>query len=266
MKGDAAYYAPFQVKEDKTRTQPQPDPGSRYCHEGAQSRFFGARPPRPDTSTCTITQSQFFDQLIRDWRWTADPELEKILRPALELHLQWAKDCFDPDDDGLYESYINVLPTDSVWYNGGGSVEESAYAYYARLAAMDMARRAGDAAAAARHRAEAEKIQRALRKVLWLKDRGHFGLYVEQGGHRRVHSDAWVYSQFLPIDAGITTPEEALQSLYYTEWGLERIRLALWRRVVPALELGPVDVVGTRHVRRRHVAPGPGLLPDRAGR
>jgi len=51
-----------------------------------------------------------------------------------------AKDCFDPDDDGLYESYINTLPTDSVWYNGGGSVEESSYAYSGHLAAMDMAR------------------------------------------------------------------------------------------------------------------------------
>ena len=82
--------------------------------------------------------------MIRDWRWTGDAELENVLRPALELHLQWAQECFDPDGDGLYESYINTLPTDSVWYNGGGSVEESAYAYYGHLAARDMARRAGD--------------------------------------------------------------------------------------------------------------------------
>ena len=61
--------------------------------------------------------------------------------------------------------------------------------------------------------------------MLWLNDRGHFGLYVEQCGHRRVHGDAWVYSEFLPIDAAMTTPEQALQALYYTEWGLERIRL-----------------------------------------
>ena len=40
-----------------------------------------------------------------------------------------------------------------------------------------------------------------------------------------MHSDAWVYSQFLPIDAGMATPMQALQALNYTEWGLERIRL-----------------------------------------
>lgn len=226
VKGNAAYYAANQVMEDKAKSKPQPNVEKCYCHEGPQSRFYGRGYIRncPGMNMYN-TQSQFFDQTIHDWRWTADPELEMILRPALELHLEWVKDCFDPDDDGLYESYINTLPTDSVWYNGGGSVEESAYAFYGHLAAMDMARRAGDTEAAARHQARAEKIKHALRNVLWLKDRGHFGLYVEQGGHRRVHTDAWVLSEFLPIDTGMTTPEQALQALYYTEWGLERIRL-----------------------------------------
>ena len=224
VRGDAAYYFALQVKDDPIRTLAQPDPRHRLCVQGPDSRFYGrGRIPR-DTNMYN-TQSQFFDQIIRDWRATADAELEKMLRPALELHLEWAKDCFDPDDDGLYESYINTLPTDSVWYNGGGSVEESAYAYYGHRAAMDMARRAGNPVAAARHQQQAEKIRRALTEKLWLNDRGHFGLYLEQGGHGRVHSDAWVYSEFLPIDAGLATQEQAAQALYYTEWGLERIRL-----------------------------------------
>ncbi|MBZ5565743.1 MAG: DUF4450 domain-containing protein [Acidobacteriia bacterium] len=224
VRGNAAYYAASQVKDDGDRREAQPDPGRRYCIEGDRSRFYGrGRIPR-DTAMYN-TQSQFFDQAIRDWRWTADPEMEQILRPSLELHLEWARACFDPDDDGLYESYINTLPSDSVWYNGGGSVEESAYAYYGHLAARDMARRAGDADSAARHQKQAEKIRRAVTDVLWLNERGHFGLYVEQGGHHRVHSDAWVYSEFLPVDSGMTTPEQALQALYYTEWALERVRL-----------------------------------------
>ena len=224
VKGNAAYYVAHQVKEDHVRLQPQPDVTKRRCHEGPQSRFYG-RGRIANSPSLYDTQSQFFDQTIRDWRTTADPQLEKILRPALELQLEWARECFDPDDDGLYESYINTLPTDSVWYNGGGSVEESAYAYYGHLAARDMARRAGATAAAARHHAQAEKIRRAVGNVLWLNDRGHFGSYVEQGGHHRVHGDAWLYSEFLPIDAGMAAPEQALEALYYTEWALERIRL-----------------------------------------
>jgi len=224
VRGNAAHYAAAQVVDAGDRTEPRADPSMRLCQEGPSSRLYG-RGRIPLDQHFYNTQTQFFDQTIRDWRWTADPALEKILRPALELHLEWARACFDPDGDGLYESYINTLPTDSMWYNGGGSVEESAYVFYGHRAAADLARRAGDTVAEARHRAQAEKIQRALRDGLWLKERGHFGVYVEQGGHRRVHADAWTYSQFLPIDAGMTTPDEAIQALYFTEWALERIRL-----------------------------------------
>ena len=224
VKGDALYYLPQQVRQDETRTEPQPDPGLQ-CVEGPASRFWGRGRLIPGPGHIYNTQSQFFDQVIRDWRATADLELERALRPALDLHLEWLRDCFDQDHDGLYESYINTLPTDSVWYNGGGSVEESAYAYYAHVAASDLARRAGDDAAAAQHREQAEVIRRAVQNRLWVKDRGHFGLYVEQESPRRVHEDAWVYSQFLPIDAGLATQVEAVQALAYTEWGLERIRL-----------------------------------------
>src|SRR6185312_3496791 len=90
---------------------------------------------------------------------------------------------------------------------------------------MDMARRAGDPATEARHKARCEKIQRGLRERLWLPERGHFGLYREQGGHQRIHADAWTYSVFLAIDAGLSSPDEAVQSLYFTEWALERIAL-----------------------------------------
>ena len=112
----------------------------------------------------------------------------------------------------------------------------------------------------------AEKSAAPSRNVLWLNDRGHFGSYVEQGGHRRVHGDAWVYSEFLPIDAGMATPEQALAIAVLHRMGAGAHPLALRRPVVPALELGALEVVGTRHVRRRHVAPGPGLFPDGLGR
>jgi Domain of unknown function (DUF4450) len=224
VRANALHYAALQVKDDPLRTEPSPDPQVRLCHEGPDSRLHGRGRIREDQHFYN-TQSQFFEQTIRDWRWTADRSLEAVLRPALELHLEWLRECFDPDGDGLYESYINTLPTDSVWYNGGGGVEESAYAWHGHVAAADMADQVGDAACAARHRERAALIARALDEVLWLPERGHYGLYVEQGGLRRVHADAWIYSQFLPIDAGMTEGERALQALYFTEWGLERIPL-----------------------------------------
>ena len=222
--GNARYTIGLQKTSDPARLRAVASEERLLVHEGKDSRLYGRGSLDRDFPMYDV-QSQFFDQTIADWRATADPAMEQLLRPALELHLEWLRDCFDPDNDGLYESYINTLPTDSVWYNGGGSAEASSYAFTGHRAAADMARRAGDLSMAARHEAQATKIQRAMRELLWVRDRGHFGLYREQGGHGRVHADAWLYSVFLPIDAGLTSAAEALQSLYYTEWDLERIPL-----------------------------------------
>lgn len=222
--GNAAYTIGLQKTTDPVRTGPAASVERLQVHEGRESRFYGAGSLDRDFPMYDV-QSQFFDQTIAGWRASGDPALERLLRPALELHVAWLRECFDPDDDGLYESYINTLPTDSVWYDGGGSAEASAYAFTAHRAARDLARRAGDDAAAALHEAQCAKIQRAMRTLLWLPERGHFGLYREQLPPHRVHADAWTYSVFLPIDAGLCSPEEALQALYYTEWALERIPL-----------------------------------------
>jgi len=216
----------FQVKKDNTKTVPAPSEDG--CEQAENSRFYGAGfvgyeecGPR----SLYEFQTQFFDQCIRDWRATGDPVFEKRLLGMLELHLDRCKACYDPDDDGLYESFNNTWPSDSVWFNGGATPEESAYIYYARRAAADMRRRIGDKKTAAKHDAEADKIREAMNRVLWLKDKGQFASHIEQGGHRRIHDDAWVYAQHVPIEAGVTTPEQAWQAMYYTEWAMERFKL-----------------------------------------
>jgi len=167
-------------------------------------------------------QTQFFDEAVREWRATNDPELEKVLMPNLELHLERCKICFDPDDDGLYESVVNTWPTDSHWYNGGGSAEQSAYCYYGYKALAEMKRHAGDNATAKKYENECAKIQKAMDKILWIGDKGQYGSFIEQGGHHRVHSDAWIYCEHLPIEAGLSTTQQAWQAMYYTEWAMER--------------------------------------------
>lgn len=213
----ARFYLSTQIKEP-LYTSAEPEPKTRLCEQSARSRLNGlGRLPR-DAGHYDF-QSQLFDQLIHAWRWTGSKELEQLLRDTLPLHAIWMRECFDPDDDGLYESYINTWPTDTVWYNGGGSVEESAYAFTVHRALADLL----SGAEAEAHRRRCEKLRDALFRVLWVKDKGHFAAYIEQGGHRRVHTDAWLYSQFLPIDAGITTAEQAMQALQYTERALENV-------------------------------------------
>lgn len=221
VKAQARYYIASQVTEDTPR-EPHSSPQLGLGQESRESRFYGKGHIAQDTSFYNF-QSQFFDMLIHAWRWTGDPELEAILRPALALHLEWQQACFDPDDDGLYESYINCWPTDCVWFNGGGGPEETAYAYTGHLAAADMARNAGYPEAEARHRSRAARIRESFMSQLWLPGRGYPGAYRDQLGLRRVHEDAWLYGIFCPIDADLLDPVEALQALYYTEWGLERV-------------------------------------------
>ncbi len=221
---EAKIYIDSQVTKSDKRL-PKSDPSKGYSHEAFESRFFGRGWISTGQSTLYNMQSQFFDQLVREWRWTGDAKFEKLLRPALELHLERAKECFDPDDDGVYESYINVWPTDSQWYNGGGSAEETAYVYYGHKAALEMARRSGDAEAMKRHQIQIEKIKSGFFKSLWIPRLGYVGAYREQGGHQRLHEDSWLYSIFLPIDAGLLSVEQAAQALHYTEWGLERQKM-----------------------------------------
>jgi hypothetical protein len=207
---------------ESDKTVPKPDPKIGLAGQSLESRLFGKGRVDFHNPWHYDMQSQFFDQLIHEWRATGDPELEKILRPALELHLQYIHDCFDPDDDGLYESYANTWPTDDQWYNGGGTAEETAYAYTAERAAWDMAARAHDTPRMNRHEARFKKIEKAFFSKLWDPDERYVGGWVEQGGHERLHKDGWLYATFCPIDAGLLDDSEAASALYHIEWGLER--------------------------------------------
>ena len=218
------FWGNLQVKEDDGEHQ-HAEYSPNGCQQAGKSRFFGKgfidykQPPHYEF------QTQFFDEAVRAWRASADPKLEKVLRPMLELHLERAKDCYDPDGDGIYESYNNTWPNDSIWFNGGGTPEQSGYIYYGHLAAADMARRAGDRTAAERHDAMAAKIKKAVNDLLWMPERGQYASYVEPWGHKRQMPDAWIYAQHVPIESGLSTPEQAWKAMFYTEWAMERFKL-----------------------------------------
>lgn len=224
VKRAVKYWGSLQVKEAPEKK------GAQYsgngCMQEGNSRFFGAGFINyPNIPQVYEFQTQFFDDAVRAWRASADPELEKMLLPMLELHLQRCKECFDPDGDWTYESYNNTWPNDSIWFNGGGTPEQSGYVYYGHRAAADMRRRAGDTEGAAKHDAIAENIKKAVNELLWMPECGQFASYVEPWGHKRQMPDAWVYAQHIPIETGLTTPEQAWKAMYYTEWAMERFIL-----------------------------------------
>ena len=230
VKAEAKFYAGHQVTATKRRSF-RMDPKLLLTLPAKDSRFFGRGRILGGQGVYNM-QSQFFDQLIHAWQWTGDAALATRLRPALDLHLEWLRDCFDPDNDGLYESFVNVWPTDSVWYGGGGATEETSYAFRAHTAAAQLARLAGDRPASKRHATQAARIRTAFNRRLWIPGKGHAGLYREQQGRRRLHEDAWLYSIFLPIDAGLLDPLQTASSLRFTETGLQNDRLPFGGRQV----------------------------------
>ncbi len=204
---------------------PRANPDTLLTSQAADSRMFGKGRVDLDHPHHYDMQSQFFDQIQHAWRWTGDAELEKLLRPSLDLDCEYIKDCFDPSGLGIYESYANTWPTDDQWYNGGGTSEETAYAYRAERTALELARRAGDDAGVKLHTAAVERIRKGFFDLLWIPERGHPGAYREQIGLKRVHESCWLYGIFCPIDAGLLDAEQSAESLQYTETELERIKL-----------------------------------------
>lgn len=219
VKREAHYYLSSQIKHSLSR-YPKGDTGLLLTLQHKDSRFYGSGRINRDQLFYNF-QSQFFDQLITEWRSTGDRELENILLPALKLHLEWEEQCFDPDGDGLYESYINTWPTDCQWYNGGATAEETAYAYKANGAAAEMAVRKGDTAAANFYKRKQQQIRKGFFSGLWIKEKGYAAAYREQGGYRRLHQDPWLYSIFLPVDVQLVNKEQAISSLYYTKYALQ---------------------------------------------
>lgn len=207
------------------------DPARLLTEESQSSRFYGVGRVMPPGSAGAQgmydMQSQMFTQQIHMWRWTGNATHEKLLRRGLLLHGGWAEDCFDADRNGLYHSYINTWPTDSVYYNGGESCEETAYMLDTYRALRDMAKRSGDVEAEELYNSKMERIRTNFFKDgvgLWMNNTGHPAAWREETRLRRLRPDAWSYSIFVPIDAGLLRGLEAVQALHYTEWGLERIK------------------------------------------
>lgn len=112
------------------------DPKHRLCLAAQNSRLHGKGRVHTGDGMYDM-QSQMFDQQIFEWRATGDRTHEALLYPALKLHVEWAHDCFDADGNGLYHSYINTWPTDSVWFNGAETWEETSYMFTAHIARGD---------------------------------------------------------------------------------------------------------------------------------
>lgn len=163
--------------------------------------------------------------LWQAWRWTGDRHLlEEYIEPA-RAALRWCEELGDLDGDGFIE-YITRSPRgyrNQGWKDSGEAivfadgrladppialVEIQGYWFAARLAMAELADVLGDAAEAARLRADAERLRALVEERFWMPEAGFYALALDCD-KRQVDSISSNPGQLLWT--GLPKPERAAQ-------------------------------------------------------
>ncbi len=153
----------------------------------------------------------FMDALFRHLLWTGDTAFAREAWPVIERHIAWEKRLFrreyGPDKLPLYEAYATIWASDDLYYDGGGSAYASAYNVYANRMAARIAVLVGQDPRP--YIEEAERIEKAMRTLLWLPDQGTFAEYKDLLGEQLVHADYGLWNFYHTVDEEAVTPREA---------------------------------------------------------
>jgi hypothetical protein len=153
----------------------------------------------------------FIDALFRHLLWTGDESFAREAWPAIKRHIAWERRLFrreyGPAKLPLYEAYATLWASDDLYYNGGGSAYASAYNVYANRMAARIAILAGEDPKP--YTDEADRIEDAMRKLLWLPQQGTFAEYKDLLGHQLVHADYGLWNFYHSVDEEAVTRREA---------------------------------------------------------
>ena len=177
--------------------------------------YLTRRPGRKDEMSHYDMNLCYIDELLRHLAWTGDKAYARQIFPVIERHLAWEKRNYDPDDDHLYDAYCCIWASDALYYSAGAVTHSSAYNCYANRKAAEIAELLG--LDPTPYRAEAEAIQEAMNRVLWMDDRGHWAEYRDFMGHRRLHPDAALWTIYHAIDSETADPFQAYAATRYVD-------------------------------------------------
>ena len=161
------------------------------------------------------------NQLLGHIQWTGDLDFAREMWPVIRRHLEWEKQCFDGNRDGLYDSYASIWASDALQYSGSGVTHSSSCNYRGNLLAAEIARHIGENPEP--YRTEAGKIRNAVNRSLWMPVKGWYGEYRDLLGLQRVHPVPAIWTIYHAIDAGISDPFQEWQSLQYVNHHIPHI-------------------------------------------
>ncbi|SFU39064.1 Protein of unknown function, DUF608 [Pustulibacterium marinum] len=177
------------------------------------SGYISRHPNRNDKAHHYDMNLVFFDQLLKHFDWTGDTEFIKATWPAIKRHLAWEKRNYDTDGDGLYDAYAAIWASDALQYAGSGVSYTSAYNFSANKTAAQLASIVGENPEP--YEKEAEKIQTAIQKELWIPEKGIVAEYKDLLGNELPHEQPGIWSVYHTIDEAVLQPEQAQQLLQY---------------------------------------------------
>ncbi|MES2922989.1 MAG: DUF4450 domain-containing protein [Verrucomicrobiota bacterium] len=214
----------------KQNTNPVPQTGEPATVPPDESVRFARNEPVLH-SNGDLTKSHYdmnlpgIDVLFRHLLWTGDLDFARENWPVIERHLAWERRLFrrpfGPDALPLYEAYCCIWASDDLQYHGGGATHSSAYNFYHNKMAAKVATLIDKDPEP--YTREADLILKAMRRELWLPDRGWFAEWKDLLGLQLAHPNAALWTFYHTIDSEVTTPLEAWQMSRFVDTQLPRI-------------------------------------------
>ncbi len=171
--------------------------------------FLGLELPYYNMQECA------FDMMLYYIEWSGNLEIaEKYFDDFCRL-LDWEERIFDPDNDGLYQNFLNTWISDGHSYNGAGCAQSSAYNYRANMVMSKLAERLGKPNDVFVKRAE--KIKTAMNEKLWIANSGVIAESLDTMGACMIHPSPELNTTYLTIDCDAVDDFKAYTMLKYTE-------------------------------------------------
>jgi len=179
--------------------------------------YIGRYPNNPKKVNHYDMNLVFIDELLWHLNWSGDLEEARAFWPTITRHLAWEKRTFDPDNDGLYDAYCCIWASDGLYYDGGAVTHSSAYNLRANRQASKIARLLGETKLAEQYEAEANKIQSAIDRELWLEEEGVWAESKDYWGLKRQHKHPALWTIYHAIDSEVGTPAQRYRATQYVD-------------------------------------------------
>lgn len=189
--------------------------------------YIGRYPNNPTKVNHYDMNLVFIDELLWHLNWTGDLEEAEHFWPTIERHLDWEKRTFDPDDDGLYDAYCCIWASDGLYYSGGAVTHSSAYNLRANRQASAIASLLGKEKESQKFAKEADRIQRAMDKSLWLEDKGVWAECRDKFGLKRAHENPALWTIYHAIDSEVGSPLQRYRATQYVDEMIPHVPLLI---------------------------------------